>query len=90
MLFLARISLYQTSSNEGMGDNLMERVGRSFMQKKEWPELPEVLGGATHIPTEHSLPFEIAGIWKKAITCLAPSSPQFCGCSHKVSKFGLV
>lgn len=33
--------------------------------------------------------FEIAGIWKKAIACLAPSSPRVCGCSHKVSKFGL-
>lgn len=27
------------------------------MQKKEWAELPEVLGGATHVPAEHSLPF---------------------------------
>jgi len=40
-----------------MGDNLMERVGGSFTQRKEWAELPEVLSGATHVPAEHSLPF---------------------------------
>lgn len=51
ILFLARISSYRIASNKGMGDNLMERVGGCFMQKKEWAELPEVLGG------KHSLLF---------------------------------
>lgn len=45
------------SSYEGMGDNWMERVGGSFTQKKVWAELPEVRGGATHIPAEQDLPF---------------------------------
>lgn len=40
-----------------MGEGVMERVGGSFMQKKEWAELPEVLDRATHVPAEHSLPF---------------------------------
>lgn len=33
-----------------MGGNLIEIVGGSFMQKKEWAESWEVLSEATHIP----------------------------------------
>lgn len=57
VLFLARIGSYWISSNKGRGEDVMESVGGSFMQKKEWAELPEVLGRATHVPAEHRLPF---------------------------------